>query len=131
MRKPRVKNKYNLTIPQIKKLVIKDRSQVCAPLFWRNNVISAWCISGHAGAKADERFSTDNEYWLGIYDEDAKAYKGKFRFEFSTYGGMCGYRFNKFFQPADIECENDLLIQERFLEKINELLDKGILEVPK
>lgn len=130
MRKPRVKNKYNLTIPQIRKLVIKDRSQVCAPLFWRNNVISAWCISGHAGNKADERLSTDNEYWIGIYDEDAKAYKGKFRFEFFTYGGMCGYRFEKFFQPADIECENDLLIQERFLEKINELLDKGILEVP-
>lgn len=131
MRKPRVKNKYNLTIPQIRKLVIKDRSQVCFPLFWRNDVISAWCISGHAGSKADERFSTDNEYWIGIYDEDSKAYKGKFRFEFSTYGGMCGYRFEKFFQPADIECENDLLIQERFLEKINELLDKGILEVPK
>lgn len=91
MRKPRVKNKYNLTIPQIRKLVIKDRSQVCAPLFWRNDVISAWCISGHAGSKADERFSTDNEYWIGIYDEDSKAYKGKFRFEFSTYGGMCGY----------------------------------------
>jgi hypothetical protein len=131
MRKPRVKNKYNLTIPQIKKLVIKDRSQVCAPLFWRNNVISAWCISGHAGSDADEEYGTDNTYWIGIYDEDTKAYRGKFRFEFSTYGGMCGYRFNKFFQPADIECENDLLIQERFLEKINELLDKGILEVPK
>lgn len=131
MRKPRVKNKYNLTIPQIRKLVIKDRSQVCAPLFWRNNVISAWCISGHAGTKADVNFCTDNEFFIGIYDQDAPAYAGKFRVSFDCYGGMCGYRFNKFFQPADIECENDLLIQERFLEKINELLDKGILEVPK
>ena len=41
MRKPRVKNKYNLTISKIKKLKIKDRSQVCEPLFCRNNVISA------------------------------------------------------------------------------------------
>ena len=129
MRKPRVKNKYNLTIPKIKKLKIKDRSQVCAPLFWRNDVISAWCISGRAGSKADEQFCTDNTYWIGIYDEDAKAYAGKFRFDFSAYGGMCSYQFEKFFQPADIECENDLFIQERFLEKINELLDKGVLEV--
>lgn len=130
MRKPTVKNKYHLTISKIKKLRVTDRSQVCGPLFVRNNVVDAWCIHGSAGTKADRRFGTDNEFWIGIYDEDARAYKGKFRFDFSTYGGMCGYKFERFFQPQDIECENDLLIQERFLAKINELIDLGILEVP-
>lgn len=130
MRKPRVKNKYNLTISKIKKLKIKDRSQVCEPLFCRNNVISAWCIHGHAGTDADVNFCTDNEFFIGVYDEDAPAYAGKFRVSFDCYGGMCSYKFEKFFQPQDIGYLNDLLIQERFLEKINELLDKGILEVP-
>ena len=74
MRKPRVKNKYNLTISKIKKLKIKDRSQVCEPLLCRNNVISSWCIHGHAGTDADVSFCTDNEFFIGIYDEDAPAY---------------------------------------------------------
>ena len=41
--------------------------------------------------------------------------------------GMCGYKFNQFFREKDIENDNDLLIQEKFLSKINELIDLGIL----
>ncbi len=126
-RKPMVENKYNLTISKIKKLQIGNRSLLSEPLFWRNNVISAWCISGSSGTSADHRYGTDNGYWIGIYDEDAKAYAGKFRINFSSYGGMCGYTFNSFYRPADIENENDLRIQELFLEKINYLIDLGIL----
>ena len=128
-RKPKVENKYNLDIKKIKKLNVLDRTQFSTPLFWRNNAISAWCISGSAGTEKDHEFATDNGYWIGIYDEDAKAYAGKFRISFSTYGGMCGYEFNKFFQPKDIDNENDLKIQELFLEKINELIDLGILGI--
>ena len=126
-RVPQVENKYNLDIKTIKKLKVSDRSKIGEPLFWRNNVISAWCISGSAGTRADHEFGTDNGYWIGIYDEDAKAYAGKFRISFSTYGGMCGYEFNKFFKPQDIDNENDLKIQEMFLDKINNLIDLGIL----
>jgi len=46
MRKPTVKNKYNLTMAKIRKLKIVDRSKVGKPLFWRNDVIGAWCIVG-------------------------------------------------------------------------------------
>lgn len=127
MRKPLVKNKYNLTIKQLKKYKVVDRTHVGLPFFWRNDVIGAWCICGFAGTEADRRFGTWNEFWIGIYDEDAKAHAGKFRFYFSSYDGMCGYNFNQFFDKKDIDCENDMRIQEMFLEKINMLIDCGII----
>ena len=126
-RQPKVKNKYKLNIAKIKKLKMGNRELIGEPLFWRNNVISAWCISGSSGSDADHRYGTDDGYWIGIYDDDAKAYAGKFRFDFSSYGGMCGYVFNSFYQPKDIDNENDLKIQEMFLDKINYLIDNGIL----
>ncbi|MBQ7764992.1 hypothetical protein IJ384_06485 [bacterium] len=120
-RKPNVENRYSLTIKDIKALKVGNRELVGPPLFWWNNVISAWCILGVAGP------CRENEFWIGIYTEDAPKYKGKFRFSITCFGGMCSYNFNKFFQPNDIEDEYDLIIQEKFLDKINELLDKGIL----
>lgn len=127
MRKPLVNNKYNLTIKKLKKYKVADRTFVGAPFFWRNDVIQAWCISGNAGSIADQQFGTDNSFWIGIYDEDAKSYAGKFRFYFTSYGGMCGYEFNQFFNEKDIDCENDLRVQEMFLEKINMLINSGII----
>lgn len=127
MRKPLVKNKYNLTIKQLNKYKVADRTHVGLPFFWRNNIIQAWCISGSAGTDKDRQFGTDDGFWIGIYDEDAKAYAGKFRFYFTSYGGMCGYEFNQFFDEKDINCENDMRIQEMFLEKINMLIDCGII----
>ena len=123
--KPSVKNKYKLSISSIKKLQIGDRSKICAPLFWYNNVIKAWCICGSVGKYEDA------EFWLGIYDEDAPAYKGKFKFNFSTYMGMCSYTFEKFYDKAEIENNYDWQIQEKFLGVINNLLDEGILIRPK
>jgi len=46
MRQPTVENKYDLTMAKIRKLKITDRSQIGKPLFWRNDVIGAWCIVG-------------------------------------------------------------------------------------
>lgn len=117
-------NKYNLDMKQIRALKVGNRELIKTPLFWRNNVISAWCASGSVG---NSKFCDETEYWLGIYDEDAKAYKGKVRFSFSTYGGMCGYNFNTFFNPKTIETMDDLRIQKLFLEKINNLIDMGVL----
>lgn len=78
MREPKVKNKYDLTLSQIKKLCIADRSTIKEKPFWRNEQICAWCLSGHAGTRDDEKFGTDDEYWMGFYDEDAPSYAGKF-----------------------------------------------------
>lgn len=81
MRKPKVKNKYNLTMKKINNLKIGDESKICEPLFWRNNVVSAWCISKDIGTDADKRYGTDNSFWIGIYDEP---YYGK-RFHVKCY----------------------------------------------
>lgn len=132
MRKPTVKNKYNLTMKDCRHLIVKDRSKICEPLFWRNNIVSAWCISGSTAKSAKEdEYCCYDEFWLGVYDEDAKAYAGKVKVNFSAYGGMCNYNFNKFYDYRKIENEADLEVQEMFLEKINVLLDEGILEVQK
>lgn len=56
MRKPTIENKYNLTIKQLKKYKVADRSQIKEPLFWRNNVIQAWCITGSSGTEKDHQY---------------------------------------------------------------------------
>lgn len=121
MRKPTVENKYNLTIADVKELKVGDRSQIKKPLFWRNNAINAWCITESVG-----KFQ-DDSYWIGIYDEDAPTHSGKFRFYFTAYSDMCSYNFTEFFNIEEIENEFDLKIQELFLDKINYLIDLGIL----
>ena len=41
--------------------------------------------------------------------------------------GMCSYKFERFFDESEIENNYDWQIQEKFLDKINELIDLGIL----
>jgi len=127
MRKPKIENKYNLSFSDVKKLKIGDRSKVCEPLFWRNDVVNAWCISETTVKNSnDSRYGTYNDYWIGIYDEDSKR-KRKFEVYCSASGGMLHYNFKKFFDYKEIENEIDLEIQEKLLKKINELIEQGIL----
>jgi len=126
------RNKYNLKPSDINKLVILDRTQIeNNPMFWRNNAIQAYCILREFGSPRDFRFSTENSVWIGIYDEDAKAYRNKVRYSCTSYGGMCGYTFKTFFNPKEIDNNNDLNAQIFLLETINSLIDKGILGLPK
>lgn len=127
MRKPNVPNKYNLTRNDLRHLAIIDRSQICEPLFWRNNVIDAWCISGGSGKGLYSEWI--NSFWIGVYDKSAKAYAGKVKVDFSACEDMCSYNFEKFYAPEDIESDIDLAVQEKFLLVMNELLDKKILGV--
>ena len=69
MRSPKVKNKYNLTMKKINKLKVGDESKIKEPLFWRNNVINAWCINRIIGTDDDVKYGTDNDIWIGIYDK--------------------------------------------------------------
>ena len=127
MREPKVPNKYDLTPEKIRGLKF-DRSKIGEPVFWRNNVISAWCITRDtAKDKNDYMFGTYDSFWLGIYDDDAEAYAGKLRFYFDSYGGMCSYEFKKFYNYSEIEYELDLEIQEMALEVLNQLIDDGVL----
>lgn len=125
-RSSKVKNRYKLTVPKLKEYVVGDRGKVREPLFWRNNVIKAWCISGISGPS-----ESGDSFWIGIYDVDAPTYAGEFRFNFSSWGGMCDYNFEKFFDFSTIQYECDLRVQEKFIKKINHLIDEGIIVRPK
>jgi len=131
LREPNVENKYNLKPSDISKLKILDRSKIKEPLFWRNDVIDAWCITKTIGSYDDHRFCDDNSMWIGIYDETAKSYAGRIRSYCTSYGGMCGYDFNTFFDYTEIENEKDLQTQEALLKYVNQLIDEGILGLPK
>lgn len=123
-------NKYNLT-PKLIRQLIPDREKIKKRPFWRNNVIAAWCISGTTiKTDADDRYGTYSEYWLGIYDENVKAYAGQVRFYMTAYGGMCSYNITRFLQPSEIENADDLNIQIKFLTTVNDLIDRGVLKLP-
>ena len=129
---PKVENKYNLVPKDIEKAVILDYERLQHPPFWRNHIINAWVLSETtARNNKDREFGTYNEYWIGFYDKDAKAYAGKIRLQCSAYGGMCHYNFSKFYDPKEIECPIDRMIQEKLLARLNWLIDEGIIEIPK
>lgn len=125
MRSPKVKNKYNLTMKKINKLKVGDESKIKEPLFWRNNVINAWCINRIIGTDDDVKYGTDNHIWIGIYDKPY--YNRRIHVRCSCHGGMCSYKFDKFYQYKDIENELDLKTQEALLRTVNYLIDEGIL----
>lgn len=128
MRKPNVKNKYNLKPKDIQKSKVLNKEALMHAPFWRNDVVSAYCLSGGCGK--DYLGEYDMSYWIGFYDEDAPAYAGKIRLELTSYGGMCGYDITKFFKESEIKNENDLRLQELLLTKINWLIDSGIISNP-
>lgn len=128
MRKPKVPNKYNLKPKDICKAVILDEERLHQSPFWRNNIVHAWCLSGSAG----EGFYSDNaidEYWIGFYDADAPAFAGKIKISVSSCEGMCNYIFDTFYNPEDIENLADLEIQEKLLDRMNWLLEEGIVKI--
>lgn len=130
MRKPRIENRYNLKPKDIQNATILDYKKLHKPPFWRNDVVQAWCLSENTiKTRDDDEYGCFNEYWIGFYDEDARAYAGKIRLDCSAYGGMCSYRFRTFFDPEEIDCEIDLEIQEKLLSRINWLIDNKIVEI--
>ena len=125
MRKPKVENKYNLTMKKINKLSVGDESKIKEPLFWRNNVINAWCLSKFIGTDRDVKYGANNDIWIGIYDKPY--YNKRVHTRCDCFGGMCTYKFDKFYQEKDIENELDLKTQEGLLGTVNYLIDEGIL----
>lgn len=106
---------------------IVDESKLCEPLFWRNNSINAWCITRSIGTKADRKYCTDNEIWLGIYDKPY--YRQKIHLHITCWGGMGKYIFKDFYDMSKIESEQDLEIHEETLKLLNMLIDEGIVYV--
>lgn len=123
-------NKYDLT-PKLVRRLVPNRTKITEKPFWRNDVISAWCISGStAKSSEDEIYGAYDEYWLGIYDTDAKAYAGKVRFDFACWGGMGSYNVTSFLNPKEIQNNDDLMVQVNFLTVVNNLIENGTLSLP-
>lgn len=117
-------NKYNLTIEKIKTAVVIDREKLKEPFFWRNNVVNAWAVSRTSGTKNDYKFGAEDCFVILIYD-----HKDKIKLSITSYGGMCSYKFNKFFDRKSIENYADLELHRELLSVVNELLDKKIIKI--
>lgn len=127
MRKPKVLNKYNLKPKDIQKATILNYDRLQKPPFWRNDVVQAWCLSDGSG----KGFYGDwiDSYWIGFYDKNAKSHSGKIILQCSSYEDMCNYNFDTFFDYNDIDNEFDLELQEKLLDRINWLIDEGIIRI--
>ena len=118
-------NKYRLTPKTIKNL-IPNKNKIQEKPFWRNDAISAWCLSDNTiHYSEDIVYSVYDEYWLGVYDID-----GKVDFHLYSYGGMCKYHPSEFLKSSEIENKDDLEIQVKFLKRINQLIDNGTFSLP-
>ena len=127
MRKPKVENKYNLKPKDIERAVILDYNKLYQPPFWRNDVVQAWCLSGGSGK--DYYGGYMNSYWIGFYDADAKEHAGEIELSCSAWGGMCHYNFESFFDYSEIDHVIDLELQEKLLERLNWMIDEGIIRI--
>lgn len=138
-RSPRTENKYNLNSKTIRSLKIVNREELKDLGFWYNSVICGWCFAFEVG---DGTCCSDNSFWLCVYDEKIENLYGTNKeikkqlkkantvdFSFGVYGSYSNYIIEKFYNPKDIKNENDLVIQEEFILKINELIDNGVLKI--
>lgn len=118
-------DKYGLAPKTIQNL-IPNKDKIQEKPFWRNDAISAWCLSDNTIHHADDIvYSEYDEYWLGVYDID-----GEVEFHLYSYGGMCKYHPSEFLKPDEIENKDDLEIQVKFLKRINQLIDDGVFSLP-
>ena len=137
-REPIVENKYELDAKKIYSLKVGKLDSLEKYGFWRNEVLGAWCCIVKLGDT--DRFH-DNTFWIGIYDKEvnrlnfeykeSKFHKKKTRinFKFYVYGECIEQYITKFYRPKDIKNELDLVIQEKFLETMNKLIDNKILYI--
>ena len=127
MRKPKILNKYNLKPKDIQKATILNYDRLHEHPFWRNDVVQAWCLSDGSGRGLYGDWI--DSYWIGFYDENAKSHAGEIILQCSSYEDMCNYNFDTFFDYNDIDNEFDLELQEKLLDRINWLINKGIIHI--
>jgi hypothetical protein len=110
----RVENPYNLTYDKIGALVLKDRTLVKSPLFWRNDNNSLWCYSNPIA-------DGEAEFWIRIMDNDEVV------IHCSTDGLLKHYKFDKFLDLKHIDNVYEFMLQEELLATLNAFIDNGIL----
>ena len=115
-------NKYNLTPKSIKKLKILDWDRLKT---WHNNAMLSgnwWCHLEGSNLKGN--YDDEDEFWIGFNEIN-----NKIDCHFTSYGGMCHYRFNEFYNACDIENKYDMHVQVNAIRWLNEMIDDGILGI--
>ena len=118
-------NKYNLTPAKLNKLVVKDWVRLKKNT-WHNEAMkdtgSWWCHLEGSQEPDNTKYCDDDEFWIGFNEVD-----NKIKFWFSSYEGMCGYEFKKFYDFKDIENKFDLNVQVNAIRWLNKMIDEKIL----
>ena len=118
-------NKYNLTPKKIKTLKILDWKKL-KELTWYNQAMKRtgnwWCHL--EGCQLSGGYDGFNEFWIGFNEDN-----DKIDFHFTTYEGMCSYKFEEFYNWIEIENKYDLKVQVNAIRFLNKLIDEKILGI--
>ena len=117
-------NKYNLTPKKIKKLKIIDWEKLKKKTWHNNAMLSGnwWCHL--EGSNISSKYDDESEFWIGFNEDN-----DKIDCNFTSYGGMCGYKFKEFYSSEDIEDDYDMNVQVNAIKWLNMMIDCGILGV--
>ena len=117
-------NKYNLTPKGIKKLKILDWERLKNKTWHNNAMLSGnwWCHLEGSNLKGN--YDDEDEFWIGFNETN-----NKIDYDFTSYEGMCHYRFNEFYKACDIENKYDMHVQVNAIRWLNEMIDDGILGI--
>lgn len=117
-------NKYNLTVKSIKKLKILDWDRLKKKTWYNKAMLTGnwWCHVEWCNLLGD--YDDEDEFWIGFNEDN-----DKIDCSFSSYGGMCSYEFEKFYNFNDIENKYDMNVQANTIKWLNQMIDDGILGV--
>jgi len=119
-----VPNKYNLTMKDIRHLKILDWDRL-KKACWKNDAMKrtgSWWCHLEGCQLAGKPYNDEDEFWIGFREEDNTV-----RCHFSSYGGMCGYNFNKFYSPRSVQNDFDIRVQVNTIRWLNMMIDEKIL----
>ena len=117
-------NKYNLTPKSIKKLKILDWEQLKKETWYNKAMLSGswWCHI--EGSSNNKNYEFEDEFWIGFNEKN-----NKIDCKFSSYGGMCNYNFDQFYNLSDIEDCYDMNVQVNAIKWLNRMIDENILGI--
>ena len=117
-------NKYNLKVKDIKRLKILDWARLKSETFYNQAMLSGtwWCKLIGCQDPNSGKYDDENEFWFGVNEQN-----NKIDYHFSSFGGMCGYEFKKFYDMKDISNKYDMNVQVNTIRWLNEMIDEGIL----
>ncbi len=117
-------NKYNLTVKKIRHLKILDWERLKDEnVTWRNDAMNNGPWYCHLeGSNIGGKYNDADEFWIGFRESD-----NKIRCHFTSYGGMCDYKFNAFYYPGNIKNKFDMNVHANTIRWLNKMIDEGVL----